>query len=188
MKNMEFEKFLSALRAGDDKAAAELVRRYEPLVRRVIRMRLTDPRLRRAFDSVDVCQSVLANFFKAVDKLDVNTEGNFRKLLVRMATNKLIDKVRREQHHAGGLPAEWEPAAATPSPSHVVAQQDLVQAIQSRLSDKERWLAEQHTTGKSWAKLAQETGETTDALRMMYTRAMARVRSQLQTEEMSHVP
>jgi hypothetical protein len=43
MENLEFERFLSALRAGDDRAAAELVCRYEPRLRGVIRMRLTDP-------------------------------------------------------------------------------------------------------------------------------------------------
>jgi RNA polymerase sigma-70 factor (ECF subfamily) len=188
MENWEFDQFLSALRAGDDQAAAELVRRYEPLLRRVVRMRLTDPRLRRAFDSLDVCQSVLAHFFAEVDALDVNTEGHLRKLLVRMASNKLIDKVRREAHHAGGLPAEWEPAAASPSPSQVVAQQDLLEAIQRQLSARERWLAEQRALGKSWVELARQTGETTDALRMTHARALARVRILFQARDVSDAP
>jgi hypothetical protein len=52
-----------AARGGDGDAAAELVRRYELAIRRVVRLRLTDVRLRRAFDSMDVCQSVLGSFF-----------------------------------------------------------------------------------------------------------------------------
>ena len=45
---------------GDSEAAAgELVAQYESVIRRVIRFRLTDSRLRAAFDSMDVCQSVL---------------------------------------------------------------------------------------------------------------------------------
>ena len=187
MKNAEFEKLLNALREKDEEAASELVRRYEPLIRRVVRMRLTDPRLRRVFDSIDICQSILANFFDeaALGQLAVSTEIHLRNFLVRMATNKLIDKVRREQHNAGGLSEEWEPAAVDPSPSQVVAQRDLAQAIQSRLSEKERWLAEKRAEGKSWAEIAQETGETTDSLRMMYARAVARIRSQLHDEEMN---
>jgi RNA polymerase sigma-70 factor (ECF subfamily) len=182
MKNREFENFLAALRKGDEEVAAELVRRYEPLIRRVIRMRLTDPRLRRVFDSMDICQSVLANFFDeiAVGQLDVNTENHLRNLLVRMATNKLIDKIRREQRSAGGLPAEWEPTARGPSPSQVVAQRDLAQVIESQLSEKERWLAQKRAEGWSWVEMANETGDTTDALRMMHARALARIRSQLQ--------
>jgi RNA polymerase sigma-70 factor (ECF subfamily) len=187
MKNPEFEKLLGALRERDEEAAAELVRRYEPLIRRVIRMRLTDPRLRRVFDSIDICQSVMANFFDevALGQLAVTTETHLRNFLVRMATNKLIDKVRREQHSAGGLPEEWEPAADDPSPSQVVAQRELAQAIQNRLSAKERWLAEKRAEGRSWVELAQETGETTDSLRMMHARALARIRAQLHDEEVN---
>ena len=53
------------VRNGDEAAAVELVRRYEPVIRRQIRvwLRMQDPRLRRVFDSMDVCQSVMASFF-----------------------------------------------------------------------------------------------------------------------------
>src|SRR5262249_42592666 len=50
------------VRGGDEAAAAELVRRYEPVVRRSARLRL-NPRLRRACDSLDICQAVLGSFF-----------------------------------------------------------------------------------------------------------------------------
>jgi hypothetical protein len=59
----DFVEFLRRIRAGDDAAATELVRRFEPLIRREVRMRIGDDRLNRAFDSVDVSQSVLACFF-----------------------------------------------------------------------------------------------------------------------------
>ena len=58
-----FQAMLLRVRAGDEDAAAEVVRRYEPALRRLIRMRLTDPHLTRLLDSMDVCQSVLANSF-----------------------------------------------------------------------------------------------------------------------------
>jgi hypothetical protein len=58
-----FPELIERVRGGDGDAATELVQRYEPAIRRVVRLRLTDPRLRRAFDSMDVCQSVLASFW-----------------------------------------------------------------------------------------------------------------------------
>lgn len=58
-----FAEFLRRIRAGDEHAAAELVRRYEPAIRLEVRLRLGDPRLRRVLDSMDICQSVLASFF-----------------------------------------------------------------------------------------------------------------------------
>ena len=54
---------IGRVRDGDARAAEELVRRYEPLIRREVRFRLHDSRLRRVFDSMDVCQPVLASFF-----------------------------------------------------------------------------------------------------------------------------
>ena len=58
-----FEELITRVRAGNEEAAAELVREYEPEIRREIHFRLTDPSLRRIVESVDICQSVLANFF-----------------------------------------------------------------------------------------------------------------------------
>ena len=54
---------MNRVRAGDQDAAAELVKQYEPMIRRMVRLRLRDERLSRDFESMDVCQSVLASFF-----------------------------------------------------------------------------------------------------------------------------
>ena len=54
---------LDRAQSGDEAAVSLLVRRYEPELRRFIRVRLTDPRLRRYLDSVDICQAVLGRFF-----------------------------------------------------------------------------------------------------------------------------
>lgn len=62
----ETSSFAQLIRQAQDRdstAAAELMRRYEPAVRRAVRLRLFDARLRRVFDSTDICQSVMGNFF-----------------------------------------------------------------------------------------------------------------------------
>ena len=86
-----FAEFVRRIRAGDATAAAELVRRYEPVVRLEVRVRLGDPRLRRAFDSMDVCQSVLASFFvrAAAGQYELGGPGDLVRLLVAMARRKL---------------------------------------------------------------------------------------------------
>ena len=48
-----FEQLIERVRAGDDQAASDLVRLYEPEVRRFIHFRLTTPALRRFVDSLD---------------------------------------------------------------------------------------------------------------------------------------
>jgi hypothetical protein len=58
-----FAEVVRRIRAGDADAARELIRRYEPVVRLQARDRIADPRLGRVFDSMDICQSVMASFF-----------------------------------------------------------------------------------------------------------------------------
>src|SRR5262249_48248699 len=92
---------MSRVQAGDPEAAAELVRHYEPDLRMEVRVRLRvqDGRVRRMLDSMDVTQSVLASFFAGI------TAGRFAPenpqqllgLLVAMARNKLLSKVRDQR-------------------------------------------------------------------------------------------
>src|SRR5438105_12006855 len=59
----EFDELILRVRKGDADAARDLVEQFEAMIRRVVRYRLADSRLRAAFDSMDVCQSVLGSFF-----------------------------------------------------------------------------------------------------------------------------
>src|SRR5262245_2972611 len=87
---------LLRVRSGDPDAAAELLRRYEPAVRLAVRTRLSDPALRRQFDSVDVSQSVFRSFYvrAASGQFDLEEPSNLIALLVRMALNKLSGQAR----------------------------------------------------------------------------------------------
>ena len=94
-----FADFVRRIRAGDDAAAEELVRHYEPLIRREVRLRVEDDRLNRAFDSIDVSQSVLASFFvrAAVGEYDLESPEQLVRLLMTMARNKLASRARQER-------------------------------------------------------------------------------------------
>src|SRR3954447_24576673 len=61
--NTEFSNLVNRLRSGDETAARQLLSQYEDAIRRFIRVRMTDPALKRQMDSIDVCQSVMADFF-----------------------------------------------------------------------------------------------------------------------------
>jgi DNA-directed RNA polymerase specialized sigma24 family protein len=184
------------VRAGDEAAATELVRRYEPEVRRAIRVRLTDPRLRRVLDSVDVCQSVLANFFVRVTagEFDLDRPEQLLHLLLAMARNKLLDKARRQHARrrdqrrieAGADAALDGLQGAEPDPGRVVAGQDLLATVRGLLSDEERYLADQRALGREWADIAGEQGARPDALRKKLSRALDRVTARLGLEEIDH--
>ena len=93
-----FANFILRIRAGDEHAAEELVRKFEPMVRRELRLRMTDRRLGRTVDSIDICQSVWSSFFlrTAAGQYDLDTPNHLIKLLMSMANNKLASQARRQ--------------------------------------------------------------------------------------------
>jgi RNA polymerase sigma-70 factor (ECF subfamily) len=184
-----FTDLVRRVRAGEEAAAAELVRRYEPHLHRVARIQLrNNPRLRRALDSVDICQSVLQSFFvrAASGQYDLDTPEQLQRLLEVMARNKMAtharhrEVARREEYRPeeGGT-GECDLVAGDASPSAQVARRDLVQAVRERLSADERWLVDQRGQGRPWAEIAAERGGSADALKKQFARALDRVARQL---------
>src|SRR5579862_6481355 len=134
----EFADFLKRIRAGDAQAAEELVRRYESLIRREVRLKLHDPSLHRVLDSVDVCQSVMASFFvrAAAGQYDLNQPLQLLKLLISMARNKVAEAARkqraqrRDSRRVGGLGVEEvDPAGNMGTPSRVVAAREMLDRV-----------------------------------------------------------
>jgi RNA polymerase sigma-70 factor (ECF subfamily) len=183
---------LRRIRAGDGAAAAELVRLYEPELRRAVRVKLTDPRLRRVLDSLDVCQSVLGNFFvrAAAGQFELDSPRQLLGLLVTMARNKVLDHARRQQagrrdqRRVAGDPEALEAVAdPAPSPSQVLVGRELLERVRAGLSAEERDLADQRAAGRDWAVIAAEHGGSPEALRKKLARALDRVARQIGLEE-----
>lgn len=181
-----YAEFIRRIRAGDDRAAEELVHRYEPEIRLEIRsrLRLRNPRLRRVFDSMDVCQSVLASFFvrAAVGEFDLDDPRQLVPLLVGIARNKLAERVRYHQRLRrdvrrvdGATPEETDLGAAGESPSQVVSRRELLELVRARLSDDERQVVELRARGLDWADVAGALGGTAEGRRKQLARAVARV-------------
>jgi RNA polymerase sigma factor (sigma-70 family) len=183
-----FEDLIRRVRAGDQDAASELVRRYEPAIRRAVRFRLADSRLGGLLDSMDICQSVLKSFFvrAASGQYDLETPEKVLGLLAAMARNKLASQVRRQGaqrrggHHAtpGGRDQE-QFAAPGAGPSGEVAARDLLQEVRRRLSPEERQVLELRNEGHDWAAIAARLGGGAEALRKKHARALDRVAEQL---------
>jgi RNA polymerase sigma-70 factor (ECF subfamily) len=90
------QELLARIKNGDDEAARELLDRYEPKIRLVVRRQL--PRLLRSrFDSLDFLQSVWGSFFQKIrtGPNDLDEEQNLITFLAWAARNKVIDEYRR---------------------------------------------------------------------------------------------
>lgn len=186
-----FLDLISRVRRGEQDATAELVRRYEPHIRRIVRIRLASPQLRRVLDSLDICQSVLGSFFvrASLGQYDLDNPEQLVKLLAAIARNKVTDQARREQAASRRKDegADVADVAATDaSPSQQVALIELqkqLAELRDNLTDDERRLVGLRAQGRTWAEVAAELGGTPDGLRMQLSRLAARFAQQLGLEE-----
>lgn len=190
MSEETFAELIGRVRAGDEQAAAVLVRRYEPEIRREVRFLLRDPFLRRSFDSMDICQSVMSSFFlrAALGEYDLNQPQDLVRLLISMTRNKVVDATRRQRaqrrdHRRATSLEAIDLATDAPSPSQVVEERELLALFRGKLSDEERQLAELRAAGREWADIARELGGTAEARRKQLTRAITRVSHELGLEE-----
>lgn len=182
------ETLMKRIREGDSEAAEELVRLYEPAIRRAVRFRLSDSRLQATFDSMDICQSVLGSFFvrAASGQFDVDEPQQLRGLLVAMAQKKLAMHVRRQRAQK----RDHRRVVATPSEEVVVAGNDatpsrqlqareLLSQVQGKLSEEEQEIVSWRNEGMSWDDIAKRVGGSADGIRMRLTRALDRIASEL---------
>jgi RNA polymerase sigma-70 factor (ECF subfamily) len=175
-----FHELVTKIRAGDDDAAAELVRLYEPYIRLVVRGRL-HPSLRAQLDSIDIWQSIAAEFFARVasGNFDLDTPEHVRRLLATMALNKLRNKIRGAGPGRVSLAQGQETIDPHPTPVEEAADRELVRLVYGLLSEEERQLLELRLEKNSWATIAKRLGGTEAGRRMQYNRARARVTAAL---------
>jgi RNA polymerase sigma factor (sigma-70 family) len=189
--DLSFDELIRRVGNGDEQAAAWLVRNFEPVIRRVLRTRLRNAGARREFDSMDICQSVLATFFVrvAAGQYDLKAPDDLIKLLLTMTRNKVAEKMRRQhrlrrdsRRTVGGI-EELALAGLDPTPSSVIADKELLEEARRRLSKEERLLVELRGQGQSWEEVATSLGGTSGARRNQLSRALDRVAAELRIDE-----
>lgn len=176
-------------RAGDEDAAAAIVREFEPELRRRLRvwMRFRDSRLRRAFDSADIFQSVMASFFfrVAAGQFELSAPEDLPKLLIAMARRKLAHVARshqaekRDVRMTQGMTLGDDFLGATPTPSRIVSAKEMLAAARNRMTSDERALSELRSEGLAWHEIATRVGDSPDACRKRLARAVDRIAAEL---------
>jgi RNA polymerase sigma-70 factor (ECF subfamily) len=183
-----FAELIRRVRAGDEDAATDLVQHYEPAIRRVVRVHMRDPRLRRVLDSTDICQSVLATFFVRANlgEYELDTPEDLLKLLATIARHKVANQVKRQQadrrdYRREELVGDQGSMLQSPQagPAELAEARELLAKVREQLSDDERDLAERRARGNSWAEIAAVGGGTAEGMRKKLTRALDRVLRQL---------
>lgn len=187
-----FRVLITRVQAGDREAADALIRLYEPQLRRIARVRLNSPALRRELESTDVCQSVM---FAAVQGL---AQGNLQcdspekllSLLAVIAQNE-VHKVVRGQHSqkrdctrlVDADVREIDPALQSDTPSLKVERAEFLQVVLDRLTAEEQFIAHQRAQNVSWHELGERLGVGADALRVRFHRKVNTIRQELGLDE-----
>lgn len=183
----DFAEFLWRIRGGDEDAARELVQRFEPLIRREVRLRIGDGRLNRSFDSQDVSQSVLASFFfrAASGEYELDRPEQLGRLLMTMARNRMISRTRRERRLVRDVRRVLaEPKVLDqltdrePSPSEIVSRREQLDRLKAALTANEQQILELRAIGLTWDEIATKLGGNGHARRMQLSRGLARMEQQ----------
>ncbi len=185
------KELLPLIRSGDEAAAAEFVQTYEPHVRRFVRARMRVARLRRVSDSSDLCQIVLASVLvrAAVGHYEVADSEEMKKLLAKIAANKVADLARKPEFRSPHVPVFGpgndgvEPAASGAGPASQLALHELIQKADQLLSDRERPIAELRKEGLTWEEVGKRLNMSGEAVRKTLDRAVKRITLALGLEE-----
>jgi RNA polymerase sigma-70 factor (ECF subfamily) len=159
---------LDRIRNGDEGAARELLTRYEPKIRLVVRRQL--PRLLRSrFDSLDFLQSVWGSFFHKIQTgpNDLTEEPNLIAFLAWAARNKVIDEYRRaatqkqdvHRERRLGAPDRVEPqVAAGDTPSQLAQARETYDRLRDLLPEDRRVILEMKAAGHSSQEIGDRLG------------------------------
>jgi DNA-directed RNA polymerase specialized sigma24 family protein len=171
---IQFEELLALVRRGDADTA----------IRVAVRTRLSDPALRRQFDSIDICQSVLASFFirAAAGQYDLHDPKQLVALLTRMAHNKLAMHARHQYRHRRDVrrvaslnDCGPEVATTNPGPLRHATGRDLLERVYAMMEPPVREMVEYRAVGTGWREIAARLGGTAESRRKQFQRAIDRI-------------
>jgi RNA polymerase sigma-70 factor (ECF subfamily) len=177
---------------GDKSALNQLYSVYAERVRWMVRFRM-GKELRSQLESMDLVQDTLLYVLSRLDKFTYTNEGEFVRWLSKIAENELrgslrklhADKrdIRKEvrldndgRTTEGGYVGFNEPIQAT-TPSMVLSRKEdlakLEKAVDELKPEYREAIVLTKIEGLSYQEIGQKMGKSSDAVRMLATRAMA---------------
>ncbi len=186
MGEVPIERLVELIAQGNRDAAAVLVTKYEPMIRRRIRARLGG-KTRRLFDSQDVFSTVCRRFDRFVDggRVRAATPGDLLSLLSRIAQTSVLDKQRmvsrldrlegEDSEFAkllrGRVDREWSDPAAF--------EVDINRWVSLLENPQDRTILYRYMAGRSLEQVAKELGISPELTRKRWQLIRARLRKEL---------
>jgi RNA polymerase sigma-70 factor (ECF subfamily) len=186
--NDAVDALLERLTRGEMDAAGEVYRTFEPVLRVMVRRRLS-PRMRAKFDSKDVVQSAWADVLKGyrAEGWRFKDRDHLRAYLARVTCNHLVNCCRRHNlmiDREQPLPDDEQPGlppSAQPRPSELAQADELWELLMGLCSPAHRDLLQLRRQGFALAEIAARTGlHESSVRRILYdlARRLADVRGE----------
>ncbi|MFI4875604.1 MAG: RNA polymerase sigma factor [Blastopirellula sp. JB062] len=184
--SIDIAELIGQIRQGNPAAAEQLFRCYEPEIRAEIRYRLRSAAVRRVVDSQDICQSVMISFFLRVGagQYEIAEPQDLLRLLLKIARNKTHDAYRAQMAEKRDI-RRIRPLGDADSPDErprldqqaIDAAQlaELLEELEQQLSTQEFEIASLRRQGFEWEEIGQKLGESPEALRKRFHRAIERI-------------
>jgi RNA polymerase sigma-70 factor (ECF subfamily) len=163
--NDALDTLLERLTRGEMDAAGEVYRTFEPVLRVMVRRRLS-PRLRAKFDSEDVVQSAWADILRGfrAEGWRFSDREHLRAYLASVTHNHLVNCCRRHVlriEHEQPLDGDEQPGlppSSQPRPSELVQADDLWELLLGLCPPAHRDLLRLKRQGFPLAEIAARTG------------------------------
>jgi RNA polymerase sigma-70 factor (ECF subfamily) len=191
MTASEQQAALDRYRQGDARARGELLESFRPYVRLLVRA-LHDPRLRARLDESDLIQDAMLEALQHFDRFTGGTTAELAawlRTVVRWTALRTLRGHRDAGKRAVGREQGVENLADSladggASPSAETARHELAAQLARCLArlpdDMQQVLLGRHMDGLPYAVLAERLGRSEGAVRVLYTRALRRLRDECQ--------
>jgi RNA polymerase sigma factor (sigma-70 family) len=182
MSTAVLDTLLERLCAGDEAAAEQVFREYEPYLRTVVR-RMLPRRLRAKFDSADVVQSVWADLLQRFREAGgrFTDRDHLSAFLITATRHRFIDRYRQHRRAAAReqpFPPEDaapEYASPLPRPSELAQADELWEQLLAHCPPEHRELLRLKRDGLPLAEIALRTGLHEDSVRRVVRRLARKV-------------
>lgn len=193
MNSRERQDALVRALAGDAQARGALLESFRPYLC-VIARSFHDNRLQARFDESDVVQDTLVAAHRGFDSFRGQTVAELvawlREIVVRAAGRIHRDHLAADKRAAGREQRAEDVAmliadsASSPS-EHAIRHEEaacMADALARLPDDMQQVLLGRHMDGGSYAEIAQQMGRSEGAVRVLYTRALRRLRELVRPE------
>jgi RNA polymerase sigma factor (sigma-70 family) len=186
MKTHPLDTLLDKLCSGDNEAAEQVFRAYEPYLRMVVRRQLSGA-LCAKFDSVDIVQSVWADVLHGFRTAGWHFAdvAHLRAFLVKVTRNRFLQRLRQQRHalqhqeSIGSGDSGETIAARQPDPREVAEAGELWDQLLALCPPGHRKILRFKRQGLSLAEIAERTGLHPSSVR----RILYQLERRLQTQQ-----